>query len=59
MTDKEETGNFYQTRNILGEDYNPMDMVRFSEIPTFMRAPLVQDLSRVDIGVIGIPYDGA
>lgn len=58
MTDKEEIGNFYQTRNILGEDYNPMDMVRFSEIPTFMRAPLVQDLGRVDIGIVGIPYDG-
>jgi guanidinopropionase len=58
MTDKKEIDAFYQTRNILGEDYNPMDMVRFSEIPTFMRAPLVQDLSRVDIGIIGIPYDG-
>lgn len=58
MTDKEEIGDFYQTRNILGEDYNPMDMVRFSEIPTFMRAPLVQDLDRVDIGIVGIPYDG-
>jgi guanidinopropionase len=58
MTDREEISNFYQTRNILGEDYNPMEMVRFSEVPTFMRAPLVHDLSRVDIGIIGIPYDG-
>lgn len=58
MTDKEDLSSFYQTKNILGEEYNPMDMTRFSEVPTFMRAPLVQDLSRVDIGMIGIPYDG-
>jgi guanidinopropionase len=58
MTDKNEIGQFYQTTNILGENYNPMEMVRFSEVPTFMRAPLVKDLSHVDIGMIGIPYDG-
>lgn len=33
-------------------------MVRFSEVPTFMRAPQVHELSRADIGIIGIPYDG-
>ena len=32
---------------------------RFSEPATFMRAPLATDLSGVDIGIFGIPYDGA
>ncbi len=31
---------------------------RYSEIATFMRAPLAGDLSDVDIGLIGVPYDG-
>ncbi|MBT4888751.1 MAG: agmatinase [Rhodospirillales bacterium] len=35
-----------------------MHTSRFSEIPSFMRAPVVRDLSQVDIGIIGIPYDG-
>ena len=58
MIDREDISNFYRARNILGEDYNPMDMVRFSEVPTFMRAPQVHNLDEVDIGIIGIPYDG-
>ena len=32
---------------------------RFSELATFMRAPLARSLSDVDIGVFGVPYDGA
>lgn len=31
---------------------------RFTGIPTFMRAPLVEDLSQLDIGLAGIPFDG-
>ncbi len=31
---------------------------RYSEIATFMRAPLASDLANVDIGLIGVPYDG-
>ena len=31
---------------------------RYAEIPTFMRAPYVADLSGVDIALYGIPYDG-
>jgi guanidinopropionase len=49
---------FYQRKNILGERYEPIKELRYSEIATFMRAPLVEDLSQVDIGIIGIPYDG-
>jgi guanidinopropionase len=32
---------------------------RFSGIATLMRAPLVRDLTDVDIALVGIPYDGA
>lgn len=38
---------------------NPMFTPRYAGIPTFMRAPLVQDPSGLDIGLIGVPYDGA
>jgi|UniRef100_UPI004048A5E5 guanidinopropionase len=32
---------------------------RFAEIATFMRAPLAQAVTDADIGIFGIPYDGA
>ncbi len=38
---------------------HPMMAPRYAEIATFMRAPLVDDLSRVDLGMVGVPYDGA
>jgi guanidinopropionase len=38
---------------------NPMDAPRYGGIPTFMRTPLVTDLSQIDIALIGVPYDGA
>jgi len=50
--------SFYQRRDILGESYEPMQGLRFTEVPTFMRTPLVEDLTDVDIGIIGVPYDG-
>lgn len=49
---------FYQQTNLLGETYVPMQALRHTEVPTFMRAPFKTDLSQVDIGIIGIPYDG-
>ena len=30
---------------------------RYSEIPTFMRAPLIRDPSRLDIALVGVPFD--
>ncbi|MFM1568784.1 MAG: arginase family protein, partial [SAR86 cluster bacterium] len=30
---------------------------RFTEIATFMRAPLAESLDNVDIGLIGVPTD--
>ena len=47
--------SFYQSTDLLGETYNPAQELRFAEIPTFMRAPLVRDLEQVDIGIVGIP----
>ena len=49
---------FYQSTDLFGETYNPAQELRFAEVATFMRAPLVRDLTQVDIGIIGIPYDG-
>jgi guanidinopropionase len=54
----EDLRSFYQTSDIFGVFYDPSKELRFTEIATFMRAPLVKDLSQVDIGIIGIPYDG-
>ncbi|NEI32632.1 agmatinase [Rhizobium leguminosarum] len=35
-----------------------LDAPRYAEIATFLRAPLATDLQNVDLGLIGIPYDG-
>lgn len=32
--------------------------LRYSGIATFMRTPLVRDLSKVDLALIGVPFDG-
>jgi guanidinopropionase len=39
-------------------DTHAMMQPRYTGIPTFMRVPLAQDWSAVDIGLIGVPYDG-
>ena len=40
---------------------SPPDMFapRYSELATFMRAPVANNLKDIDIGLLGIPYDGA
>ena len=30
---------------------------RYAEIPTFMRAPLIRDPSKLDIALVGVPFD--
>ncbi len=40
-------------------DHDPMTKPRYSGVPTFMRAPRVDDAVDVDIAMIGVPYDGA
>ena len=36
-----------------------MSAPRYTQLATFMRAPVAQDLSDVEIGLVGVPYDGA
>jgi guanidinopropionase len=48
----------YQRRALSdGQPYDPMKEPRFTEIATFMRAPLAAALDNVDIGLIGVPTD--
>jgi guanidinopropionase len=37
---------------------DPMTAPRYREIATFMRAPLTRDPTGVDIGLVGVPFDG-
>ncbi len=37
---------------------NPQMRPRFTGVPTFFRLPLSEDLAGLDIGIIGVPYDG-
>lgn len=37
---------------------DPQARPRYTGIPTFFRAPATESLADVDIGVIGVPYDG-
>ena len=36
-----------------------MTAPRYMEIATFMRAPVIDDLSAFDVAMVGVPYDGA
>jgi len=38
--------------------YKPMFAPRYTGIATFMRTPLVRDPSKLDIALIGVPFDG-
>lgn len=37
---------------------NPIARPRYTGLPTFLRAPWTDNLAEVDIGLIGVPYDG-
>jgi guanidinopropionase len=37
--------------------YDPMKEPRYTDIATFMRAPLAESLAGIDIGLIGVPTD--
>lgn len=41
-----------------GFNYDPMSAPRYTGIATFMRAPLVRDPSKLDVALIGVPFDG-
>ncbi len=46
------------TTQIQPKFLNPMTAPRYSQIPTFMRTPIATDLAKLDIGLVGVPYDG-
>ena len=37
---------------------DPIQRPRYTGVPTFLRAPYEEDLANVDIGVVGVPFDG-
>jgi len=37
---------------------NPMARPKYVGLPTFFRAPWKEDLQDVDVGIIGVPFDG-
>ena len=41
-----------------GFNYDPISAPRYTGVATFMRAPLVCDPSKLDIALIGVPFDG-
>jgi len=44
--------------SLLPEFADPMARPRYTGLPTFMRAPYREDVDGVDIGLIGVPFDG-
>jgi guanidinopropionase len=46
--------------NDAGGTIRPIDSAvvpRFAQVATFMRTPLIEDWSRIDIGLVGVPFD--
>ena len=41
-----------------GSHDDPMTRPRYTGIPTFMRTPVAHALENIDIGLIGVPFDG-
>ena len=41
-----------------GYNYYPKSAPRYTGVATFMRTPLVFDPSKLDIALIGVPFDG-
>lgn len=52
------TNHYEQVSPLYEGTDNPMHRHRFSQAASFMRTPVVKSLSDVDIGIIGIPFDG-
>ncbi len=52
------TDDYYAKRSVVGAgNCDPMHEPRFTEIATFMRAPLVESLENLDIALVGVPTD--
>ena len=46
--------SYFRNNPVSGASYDPMKQARYTEIATFMRAPLATSLDQVDIGLIGV-----
>lgn len=46
------------TNTDLNDPNDPMMRPRYVGVPTFFRAPLKENLEEVDIGIVGVPFDG-
>jgi guanidinopropionase len=49
--------SYLRSDPVSGDRYDPMKQPRYTELATFMRAPLAGSLDTVDIGLIGVPTD--
>lgn len=49
---------FYERTSLIGERFAPIDSLRHTGLATFMRCPWVEELAEVDVGILGVPYDG-
>jgi guanidinopropionase len=49
--------SYHKQPAVGGDKYDPMQEPRFSEIATFMRAPLADSLEDLEIGLVGVPTD--
>lgn len=52
------TNKFFNDKASYDAEFDPRFAPRFAEIATFMRAPHKLDLTGLDIGIAGVPYDG-
>ncbi|MFO0997738.1 MAG: agmatinase [Alphaproteobacteria bacterium] len=49
----------FMNKSVTYDDrYDPKLAPRYTEIATFLRAPLIRDTAGIDIGLAGVPYDG-
>jgi hypothetical protein len=53
---RKDLDDFYRSTDLMGEDYNPLQELRFTELATFMRVPLMRKLERMDTGIVGINH---
>ena len=52
------SNRYFNDRVSYDNEYDPRFAPRFAEIATFLRAPHRLDLTGLDIGIAGVPFDG-
>jgi agmatinase len=60
MNDQQSGASPYTIGNYLdGSLSTAEDLKRFTGIPTFLKAPLLDSVTNPTVGIVGVPYDGA